>query len=287
MQEASTLYRCFATVALAVGIRNAITSWQHNAHAVVSRPPSGATRGAALVFYPYDSADHNGAYELDAHARQRALELAATVVRVGRVGAASNWLAHASPNSLRHVSLGGHGNGTRVMWGDGRCHESDRTCGLWPGNKGFLALLSSRLTERAVVVLESCYALPLAPEIAKALRGGARVFATDACYNQEHLKYVLDASGDLVPMLLDPWHASTRMHVLVAPECHDMPWIAPEWLRTLGVTGCADVTMDVCLSDDADGEVLDHKGQGPASACCRCGAGWTRSSWSKHVWSES
>ena len=99
------------------------------------------------------------------------------------------------------------------------------------------------------------------------------MFATDACYNQEHLKYVLDASGDLVPMLLDPWHASTRMHVLVAPDCHDMPWVAPEWLRTLGVTGCADVTMDVCLSDDADGEVLDRKGQGPASACCRCGAG--------------
>ena len=64
-----------------------------------------------------------------------------------------------------------------------------------------------RLTPRAVVVLESCYALPMAPEIAKALRDGARVFATDACYNQEHLKYVLDASGDLVPMLFDPWHA--------------------------------------------------------------------------------
>ena len=45
------------------------------------------------------------------------LELAATVVRVGRVGAAKRWLAHASPNSLRHVSLGGHGNGTRIMWG--------------------------------------------------------------------------------------------------------------------------------------------------------------------------
>ena len=272
MQEGSPLYRCFAMAALAVAVRNAITSWQHNAHAVVSRPPSSATRGAALVFYPYDPADHNGAYKLDDHAMQRARELAATVVRVGRVGAAKRWLAHASPNSLRHVSLGGHGNGTRVMWGDGRCHESDHTCGLWPNNKAFLSLLASRLTERAVVVLESCYALPLAPVVAESLRDGARVFATDACYNQEHLKFVLDASGDLVPMLFDPWHTSS-MQVVVAPDCHDMPWKAPEWLRTLGVSGCADVTMDVCLSDDADGEVLDRKGQGPASACCRCGAG--------------
>ena len=127
-------------------------------------------------------------------------------------------------------------------------------------------------TERAVVVLESCYALSMAPAIAASLRLGARVFATDACYNQEHLKFVLDASGDLVPMLFDPWHTSS-MQVVVASDCHDMPWVAPEWLRTLGVTGCADVTMDVCLSDDADGEVLDRKGQGPASACCRCGAG--------------
>ena len=272
MQEGGALHRCFAAAALAVAVSNAITSWQHNAHAVVSAPPS-ATRGAALVFYPYSAADHNGAYKLDDDARQRARELAATVVRVGRVGAAKRWLAHAAPNSLRHVSLGGHGNGTRVMWGDGRCHESDRTCGLWPGNKGFLELLSSRLTERAVVVLESCYALSLAPIVAESLRNGARVFATDACYNQEHLKFVLDASGDLVPMLLDPWHASTSMNVYVANDCHDMPWVAPEWLRTLGVSGCADVTMDVCLSDDADGEVLDRKGQGPASACCRCGAG--------------
>ena len=273
MQQGSALYRCLAVAALAVAISNAITSWQHNAHAVVSRPASSATRGAALVFYPYSAADHNNAYSLDDHAMQRARELAATVVRVGRVGAAKRWLAQASPNSLRHVSLGGHGNSTRIMWGDGVCDATDRECGLWPDNKGFLALLSSRLTERAVVVLESCYALSMAPAIAASLRLGARVFATDACYNQEHLKFVLDASGDLVPMLLDPWHASTSMNVYVANDCHDMPWVAPEWLRTLGVTGCADVTMDVCLSDDADGEVLDRKGQGPASACCRCGAG--------------
>ena len=268
MQEGGALHRCFAALALAVAVRSAITSWQQNAWRLVT---SG--NGAALVFYPFPAADHNAAYALDDHAMQRARELAATVVRVGRIGAASNWLAQASPNSLRHVSLGGHGNSTRIMWGDGACHESDRTCGLWPGNAAFLALLSSRLTERAVVVLESCYALSMAPAIAASLRLGARVFATDACYNQEHLKYVLDASGDLVPILLDPWHASTSMNVYVANDCHDMPWKAPEWLRTLGVTGCADVTMDVCLSDDADGEVLDRKGQGPASACCRCGAG--------------
>ena len=139
MQEGSPLYRCFATAALAVAVRNAITSWQHNAHAVVSRPPSSATRGAALVFYPYDPADHNGAYKLDDHAMQRARELAATVVRVGRVGAAKRWLAQASPNSLRHVSLGGHGNSTRIMWGDGVCDATDRECGLWPDNKSFLA----------------------------------------------------------------------------------------------------------------------------------------------------
>ena len=261
--------RCLAAAALALAVRNAFVAYENNVWHVVA-----AGKGSALVFYPFPAADHNNAYALDDHAMQRARELAATVVRVGRVGAAARWLAHASPKSLRHVSLGGQGNGTRVMWGDGACHESDRTCGLWPNNQAFLSLLASRLTPRAVVVLESCYALPMAPEIAKALRDGARVFATDACYNQEHLKYVLDASGDLVPMLLDPWHASTSMNVYVANDCADMPWKAPEWLRTLGVTGCADVSMDVCLSDDADGEVLDHKGQGPSSAGCRCGAGW-------------
>ena len=259
--------RCLAVAALALAVRNAFVAYEDNAWHVVA-----TGKGSALVFYPFPAADHNDAYALDDHAMQRARELAATVVRVGRVGAAANWLAHASPNSLRHVSLGGHGNSTRIMWGDGVCDATDRECGLWPDNKGFLALLSSRLTERAVVVLESCYALSMAPAIAASLRLGARVFATDACYNQEHLKFVLDASGDLVPMLFDPWHTSS-MQVVVAPDCHDMPWKAPEWLRTLGVSGCADVTMDVCLSDDADGEVLDRKGQGPASACCRCGAG--------------
>ena len=259
--------RCLAVAALALAVRNAFVAYENNAWHVVA-----TGKGSALVFYPFAAADHNNAYSVDDHAMQRARELAATVVRIGRVGAAKRWLAHASPASLRHVSLGGHGNGTRVMWGDGRCHESDRTCGLWPNNKAFLSLLASRLTPRAVVVLESCYALPLAPVVAESLRDGARVFATDACYNQEHLKFVLDASGDLVPMLFDPWHTSS-MQVVVASDCHDMPWVAPEWLRTLGVSGCADVTMDVCLSDDADGEVLDRKGQGPASACCRCGAG--------------
>ena len=109
--------RGLAVAALALAVRNAITSWQHNTWTVVT---SG--KGSALVFYPFPAADHNDAYSWDDHALQRARELAATVVRVGRVGAASNWLAHASPNSLRHVSLGGHGNGTRVMWGDGRCY---------------------------------------------------------------------------------------------------------------------------------------------------------------------
>ena len=93
-------------------------------------------KGAALVFYPFPAADHNSAYALDDHAMQRARELAATVVRVGRVGAASNWLAHASPKSLRHVSLGRPRQRHSSHVGRrGRCHESDRTCGIWPSNQ--------------------------------------------------------------------------------------------------------------------------------------------------------
>lgn len=266
--RAAGLQRCVAVAALALAVRNALITYQHNEWAVVT-----TGKGAALVVYPFASADHNAAYALNDHAMQRARELAATVVRVGRVGTAARFLAHVAPNSLRHVSLGGHGNGTRIMWGDGACHATDRECGLWPTNKAFLAQLASRLTPRAVVVLESCYALPLAPLVAEPLRDGARVFATNACYAPDMLRFVLDASGDLVPLLLDPWRASTTMNVFVAPDCVDLPWVAPEWLRPLGVTGCEDVTMNVCLSDDADGEVLDFKGQGPASSCCRCGAG--------------
>ena len=107
---------------------------------------------------------------------------------------------------------------------------------------------------------------------AAAARFGRAALSSSRSVAEKQRRAILDASGDLVPMLFDPWHTSS-MQVVVAPDCHDMPWVAPEWLRTLGVSGCADVTMDVCLSDDADGEVLDRKGQGPASACCRCGAG--------------
>lgn len=248
MQSEGSLKRCASVVALALLVRNAITIFDHNAFAVVFQAPR---RNAAAIIYPFPTADHNDAYALSDHALKRARELDATVVRVGRVSTAARWLAHTAPASLRHVSLGGHGNGTRVMWGDGVCHATDRECGLWPSNAAFLALLRSRLTDRAVVVLESCYALSMAPAIAAALRQGARVFATDACYTPDMLRYVVDASGDLVPMIFDPWHASTTMNVFVAPDCVDLPWVTPDWLRTLGVTGCEDVTMDVCLSDDA------------------------------------
>ena len=95
--------RCLAVAALALAVRNAFVAYEDNAwHLVVTG------KGSALVFYPFAAADHNNTYSVDDHAMQRARELAATVVRVGRVGAASNWLARAAPNSLRHVSLGGH-----------------------------------------------------------------------------------------------------------------------------------------------------------------------------------
>ena len=89
-------------------------------------------------------------------------------------------------------------------------HDRTATAGSGPTTKPLLALLSSSPHRARSSSSESCYALSMAPRLRKSLRLGARVFATDACYNQEHLKYVLDASGDLVPMLFDPWHASTR-----------------------------------------------------------------------------
>ena len=77
--------RCLAVAALALAARNALKAYEDNAWTVVT-----VGKGSALVFYPFPAADHNNAYSVDEHAMQRARELAATVVRVGRVGAASN-----------------------------------------------------------------------------------------------------------------------------------------------------------------------------------------------------
>ena len=222
-------------------------------------------KGSALVFYPFPFCGPQWCVLGGCSRNATRAELAATVVRVGRVGAAptgwhtlrrircdtSRWAATAIPLESCGATVGA----MRAIGRAGYGQTTKRSCPSSPRGSQSARLSSSSRATRSRWFQRDC----------GALRGGARVFATDACYNQEHLKFVLDASGDLVPMLFDPWHTSS-MQVVVAPDCHDMPWKAPSGSRPFSVSGCADVTMDVCLSDDADGEVLDRKGQGPASA---------------------
>ena len=188
-------------------------------------------KSKALLLYPLTTADHNGAFNRTHAARRVGAFDGATLVRVTRVAAARRWLkARTAPASLTHVSLAGHGNGSRIKWGDGACHHSDRRCGLFPGVSprpvdglwpgatvdgrlsgyagapprpvdDFWAVLSTRLAPRAVVTLESCYSdEQVGPAVSELLPPGVRVFAPSGCYRPEALTF-RDGGRGLVPAL--------------------------------------------------------------------------------------
>lgn len=112
-----------------------------------------------LFMYPWE--DHNNAFCVNENVCHRIWnwDKHACSVRMRRIQSiqdAINELHDYSDNSLKHVVLGGHGNGWTLHWGEGNtCGQSHLCVGDWKSNE-LLRLLSRKMLQHGTIFTDSC-----------------------------------------------------------------------------------------------------------------------------------